>query len=164
MPLGVFRPGEYTMTYDGSDVGMCTSGGKNVRYRRKVKPINDTDRYGLSTIDNINCGMDCFCTMTFKEWNDGVKKAIWPYGPNAFNGLLGEIGELDSNTAKVIVLTAVAGTPAAAAGPATVTLHLAILAPENDVNVIFGIEETDVPVVFQILPADATGIRFFTLT
>lgn len=164
MALGTFRPGEYTMTYGGVAVGMCTSGGKNLRFRRKSKPINDTDRYGLSTIDHINCGADCFLTCTFKEWNAGVKDAIWPYGTAAFDGLLGLAGVLDSSKAKTIVLTAVANTPAAAAGPATLTATHAILAPENDTNVIFGIEETDVPVVFQLLPYDSSGIRFFTLT
>lgn len=166
MPLGNFRPGRYNMTYDGTDVGMATSGGKNLRFRRKGKPINDTDFYGLTHIDAINCGIDVFLTTTFKEWNLGVKKAIYPYGTANFDGTLTKIGHLDSDSAKVIVLTALAGTPAATLGPATLTAEKAILAIENDVNMIFGVEETDMPVVFQLLPYDSGGgaIKFFVLT
>lgn len=164
MGLAQIRPGEYTMTYDGTAIGMCRSDGKSLRYRRKGKPINDTDTFGLTKIDGIALGCDVFLALTMIEWNAGVKKAIWPQS-TTFDGTLGVIGRIDSDLAKAIVLTAVAGTPAATLGPATLTASKGILAPENDVNIIFGPDETPIPLLFELLPYDDSGTkRHFSLT
>lgn len=166
MGLAALRPGEYTATYDAVAIGMFRSDGKSLRFRRKGKLVNDTDTYGLSTIEIINLGIDVFLSGTMIEWNATVKKIIWPYGSaGTFDGKLTKIGHLDSDNAKQIVLTALAGTPAATLGPATLTAAKAILAPENDVNIIFGPDETPIPILFQLLPyVDGSDKRFFTLT
>lgn len=163
MPLGTFAVGEYTMTYDGTTVGMCTSGGKNLRYRMNGEDINDTDTYGRTTIDFVYLGMECFLLCTFREWLAKVKAAIWPASTD-FDGTLGVIGRLASNMAKQIILTDVTGTPAETL-PATITFPKCILAPGQDLNVLFAPGVRDVPIMFRVLPSDVSGtIRFFTQT
>lgn len=166
MPLGTFAPGEYTMTYGGAPVGMVTSGGQHLRYRVAKKKIKDTSTYGDTLIDGIYRGMEAVQLMvTFKEWLTNVQKAIWPYGTAPLDGTLGTIGRLDSNLAQPIVLTAVAGTPAATNGPLTFTANLAILSDANDVDILFGPDERDVPVLFDLMLYDSGGVkRFFAIT
>jgi len=169
MALGTFRPGEYTMTYAGAPCGLVTSGGQHLRFRPSKKKINDTATYGDTLIDGIYRGMNAQLMVTFKEWTVAVKQAIWPYsagGPGAgFDGTLGIIGRLDSDISQGIVLTAVAGTPAALNGPATFTALRPILADGNDLDIPFGPDETDVPVVFDLMLYDDSGVkRLFKLT
>lgn len=168
MGLGIFRPGEYTMTFAGAQVGLVTSGGQHLRFKPRKKKIDDTATYGETLIDGIFRGMDCQLMVTFKEWNTPVKQAIWPYSgaaPGGFDGTLGTIGVLDSDRAQAIVLTAVSGTPAATYGPATLTAMKAIISDANDLDMIFGPDETDIPVLFDLLLYDDSGTkRLFKLT
>ncbi|HVX15946.1 MAG TPA: hypothetical protein VHC22_32480 [Pirellulales bacterium] len=166
MPLGNFAVGEYKMTYGGQPVGLITSGGEHLRLRPKKSKINDTASYGDTLIDGVYRGMDCSLMVTFKEWNVAVQQAIWPYGGLAgMDGSLGIIARLDSNLAKPIVLTAVAGTPASLFGPVTFSAELAILSDANDVDVLFGPDQRDIPVIFDLLLYDNSGIKqLFTIT
>lgn len=168
MALGTFTPGEYVMTYDSSAIGMCMADGKSLQFRDHQKKINNTDRYGDTRIDGIYRGKDVFLRLIVKEWTAGVKKMLWPWSVPAapvFDGKLGLIGQLASDCAKVLVLTPVANTPAATNGPASLTANKAILAPENDVSILFGPDERDIPLLLDLLPYDDTGvIRMFTLT
>lgn len=166
MALGTFAVGEYTATFDGTTLGMCTSGGKNLFYRLQGQLIDDTDTYGRTPIDLIELGAEVFLRMTFREWLAKVKLAIWPLS-TAWDGILGTIGRLGTAQAKQIVLTAKAGTPAAdgAVGPATITFPSCHLAEGQDVNVLFAPAVRDVPVVFRVFPTDVSGtIRFWTQT
>jgi hypothetical protein len=169
MALGTFRPGEYQMTYAGVNVGLITSGGEHLRFRPKKKKIDDTATYGDTLIDGIYRGLECRLQVTFKEWIAPVKQAIYPYSaagaPGGFDGTLGVIGRLDSDLAQQIVLTAVSGTPAALNGPATLTAAKAILSDANDIDMLFGPDETDLPVLFDLLLYDDAGTkRVFKLT
>lgn len=168
MALGTFAVGEYTSTYDGTTCGIVTSGGWNLRYRPSVKKINDTSTYGDTLIDGIYRGMTGVQLMvTFKEWIAQVKKAVWPYSnaSPAFDGALGTIGKLQSDMAKAIVLTPVTGTPAATNGPTLFTASKAILSPDNDISILFGPDERNIPVLFDLLLYDDAGTkRFFAVT
>lgn len=160
MALGDFAPGYYSMTYDGDDMGLV-EGVRRLRRRANAQMIT-TDKYGL--VDGVYKGGECFLAMTFKEWNADIQAALWPFGADI--GEMGLNGRLLTGMAKAIVLTAEAGTPAATLGPATITANLAILAPENDVEVILGNEQRDVPVLFQLFPYEGSDekIRWFSVT
>ena len=170
MALGTFAPGEYNMTYAGAPVGMVTSGGQHLKYRVAKKPIDDTSSYGQTRIDGIYRGMaDVQLLTTFKEWNAAVKNIIWPYGIvgplGGFDGTLGVIARLDSDLAQAITLTPVAGTPAALNGPLTFVAAKAILSEANDIDILFGPDERDIPVLFNLLLYDSGGVkRFFQVT
>lgn len=169
MALGAFSVGEYQATYNGVATGMVTSGGHNLRFRPAIKRINNTSTYGDTLIDGIYRGWSQVQLLTtFKEWNAAVRSAIWPFSnfaAPAFDGLLGTIGKLTSDAAKALVLTPVVGTPAATLGPLTFTAAKCILSDQNDIGILLGPDERDIPVLFDLLLYDDAGVkRFFAVT
>lgn len=161
MALGDFAPGYYAMTYNGNDTGLVKD-TRRLRRRSRAAPIT-ADKYGDSIIDGAYRGGDCFLLCTFIEWNANVRAVLWPF--NADFGVMGQCGRLMTDLAKEMVLTAEAGSPAATEGPATITASKAILAPENDVEVLFGNDSRDIPVLLQLYPyQDTSVIRWFATT
>lgn len=169
--LGSFMTGYYTMQWNNGTVGApaladmgLVDGVRRLRRRRKGTPIM-ADKYGDSKIDGVYRGGDCFLAVTFKEWTSQIRSALWPFGADF--GAMGQVGRLEAGLSRQIVLTAEAGSLAAAAnGPATITADLALIAEENDIEIILGNEQRDIPVLFQLLPyADASSVvRWFSIT
>lgn len=87
----------------------------------------------------------------------GVATAMWPY--NATKWTMGTVGRTDvgSSLVKQIVLTAVAGTPAAAA-PATMTFPKSILREGFPIELLFAPDLREVPLQFRIYPDSTTGV------
>lgn len=166
--LGTFAPGYYAMTIVGAsgavDCGLV-EGVRRLRRRHKWEPIK-ADKWGDTTIDGVYRGADVFLSMVFKEWKTPVKDRILNMFSPTDVGAVGEVGELITNFAKEIVLTAQAGSPAAAAGFATLTASLAITAAENEIEVLMGNLQRDVPVLFQLIPYETSGpvLRHFEIT
>ena len=159
MPAGNFAPGYYEMTYDGVSVGQV-EGPKTLR-RSVISQEISTDKFG--PVDGVYQGGECFLSLTFKEWKLPETLMIWPYGADF--GAVGQLGRLLTDIAAPIVLTAQSGSPAATEGPATITAPLAILAPQNDISVIFGNVQRDVPILFKLYPSEVTGVqRWFSVT
>lgn len=169
MGLGAFVPGVFAGTYNGTTLGLTTSEGWRLKWRDSVKKINDTNAYGDTLIDGIYRGKQGVqLLVTVKEWNSIVKAAIWPWSVPAtpvFDGKLGQIGQLMSDVAKAIVLTPEALSPAAVAGNNTFTASKAILSPDNDIELLLGPDERDIPLLFDLLLYDDSGTkRFFTIS
>lgn len=166
--LGTFAPGYYTMTIVGAsgaaDCGLV-EGVRRLRRRSKWEPIK-ADQWGDTTIDGVYRGADVFLSMVFKEWKTPVKERILNMFSPTDSGQVGEVGELITNFAKQIVLTAQAGSPAAAAGPATLTAAQAILAADNEIEILLGNLQRDVPIMFQLIPYVTSGeiLRHYELT
>lgn len=161
--LGTFAPGYYAQTFDGDDCGLV-EGVRRLRRKFFWEPIK-ADKWGDTTIDGVYRGGDVFLSVVFKEWKAPIKTKICNMFVPADFGAVGEVGELITNFAKVIVLTAQAGSPAATAGPATLTANLAIVAAGNDMELLMGNLQRDVPVLFQLLPYDDSGtLRHFSNT
>lgn len=125
------------------DGGLPTLEGVN-----KQEPIGRTDAYGDTTIDTIYKGGDWFASMTCMEYKAGPIAALWPFGTL---GLMGVIGRLGYGISTALVLTAIAGTPAASS-PASLTATRAILAPGFNTRLLFGPKLRTVPLRFQLLP------------
>lgn len=157
-----FAAGPYTMTYDGTTVGLLNSDGIRHFQRGKRKLIT-VNQHGQTPVDGIEQGVEAFLQLTFKEWNAKTRLAMWPW--SATLGQLGTVGVLTTSLTKAIVLTAVAGTPAASIGPATITYPYATLAEENDVGFLMACDERDIPILFRLLPDYNSGTpRFFVTT
>lgn len=162
-------PGHYSMTYapQGSNAANCglVKGVRLLRGRHSHRMIT-ADQWGDTEISSIYRGQNWTLSVTFKEWNDVVRKIISPFAATGGDwGGLGTIGQLGDSKYGIIVLTPVTGTPAATVGPTLITIHSATLAPENDVDIILGNEERDIPVLFKIWPTvQSSVVRFFTLT
>lgn len=161
--LGTFAPGYYSMTYGGLDCGLV-EGVRQLRRRFSAQQIQ-TDVYGDSDVDGVYRGGNTFLMMTFKEWKAPISTTILnPYHVTDI-GAMGLNGRLQTDLSAVIILTATASTPAATAGPVTLTASKAILAPDNDVEWLMGNEQRDVSVLFQLYPYDDSGtIRWFSVT
>ena len=166
MALGTFVPGEYVFSHGGNALGLIQSDGPRLKFTPHSRPVSDTAIYGDTKIDGIYRGQDVQVLVTFKEWTAIIRTAIWPYGAAGFDGTLGQIGRLDSALASVILLTAASNSPAAAANsPATLQANLGIIAPENEIDILMGPDERNIPVLFDLLPYDASGtIRHFAIT
>lgn len=174
MALGLFRPGVHTATHGDTPValGLTTSAGWRLRWKYARKNIDDTNKFGKSLIDGIHQGFsDVKLITTFKEWGVEERKALWPFtstthGSKVFDGKLGNVGWLTSDHAQQLVLTAEANSPAAAidsGGWNVWTFHKVIIAPENDLEILFGPDETDVPVIFDVLLTEVSSVfRYFT--
>lgn len=161
--------GHYAMTYDPVGSTSATNCGlvKGVRLLRGRHSYRmmTADQWGDTEIDGIYRGQNWSLQVTFKEWTAVIRESICPFAATAGDwGGLGTIGQLAQARGGPIVLTPVSGTPAATNGPTTITIHSAVLAPENDVDIILGNEERDIPVLFKIFPTvQSSVVRFFTL-
>ncbi len=162
MPFASFAAGPYTATYSADDAPGSPAGkGQGARSLGLVEGVRRWQRilearpvhsgaFGSTVIDGVYRGGQCFCLMTFKEWTDAVKDALWPLGDSF--GEVGPIGRLLTDLAGQLVLTALPDTPAAQNGPATLTFGKTILSPGHNSEVVLGAEQRDVPIVFRCFP------------
>ena len=166
MALGVLVAGAYTGTWNSVALGL-TRTGFTIANTTKAEIINETDGYGLTTIDWIYRGMDVFCQYNCREYKAGPIGAFWPWGGNQMGRVVTAavpIGSLASGAAKPFVLTVTANTPAAGA-PATITGLLSLLAPNFDAQLLYDSRLREVPIRMQFLPyASSTDILCFTQT
>ena len=167
MALGTVIAGRYSSTLTAVDLGI-TRQGYELEVVQKQELIDETDQYGLSTIDWVLRGADCFMQFTSREYKAGPIAAMW--GPWAA-GVIGKltttatpVGRLASGVAAALVLTSTASTPAAAA-PATLTATQALLAPNYNPKILFDSRLRDVPIRFSLLPyTSSSDLIFFSTT
>lgn len=145
-----FIAGQYTATYNSLPLGQTADG-----YRLShqfFKRLITGDAWGEAPQDGVYRGASVEIGYTLIEYNAaGARAAFWPYA-NAFLDM-GIVGRLDvgSNIAKGLVLTAVAGTPAATA-PASLSFTNAILKEGFPVELLFAPDLRDVPIRQRIYP------------
>jgi hypothetical protein len=146
--------GPYTATYDGVALGLFQGEGglPTLTSVGKAKGIASTNLYGLSTIDSIHLGRDMFFDAILMEYKATNIRVLWPFG-NDWLSLGTPVGTLKRALAKALVLTAVAGTPAAAT-PATLTMSKAILADDHQGKIIYGPELRTIPLRLQLYAYD----------
>lgn len=124
------------------------------------KQLITGDNFAEAPQDAVFRGIAVFTQMTLLEYNAaGAASAFWPYGSTYLTG--GVIGRLDSALAGSMILTALAGTPAAAA-PATITMLLSILAEGFPVSLLYAPELREIPIRQRVYP-NASHV-FGTLT
>ena len=161
MALGTFIAGRYSATYNSVDLGIM-SDGYEIQVDPKEQVINRSDAFGDMMIESIFRGADWFCQYEAMEYKAGPISAYFPF---AAPGAVGVIGRLGSAIAQSVVLTATAGTPAAAA-PATLTAALAKLAPNSSPRWKMDSMLRLLPTRLQFYPSDvgAGVIKHFTTT
>ncbi len=167
--------GRFSCTYDpvaagvaAADVGLMED-GYEISVNHSKELINQTDGYGDTTIDGIYRGMgNVFIQSTALEWKAGMLNALFPYGATnlAASGAtflpLGVIGQLDSAVSGILIFTATAGTPAAAA-PATMTATYAIIG-EDAIRWTLTSKLRKTPIRWRILPYLDTIIKVLSAT
>lgn len=168
-----FVAGQYTATYNSKALGQTADG---YRLSHQVfKRMVTGDAGGDTPQDGIYRGMEVMLAFRLIEAAAaGVDELIYPYSATPGTpGTMGVIGRTDVRgsanavtpgvMAKSIVLTALAGTPAANDGPATITLPLAILAENFPVDILYAPDLREVPLRMRVYPTMATGV-FWTET
>lgn len=165
------RPGVFSATWNAVALGITSSDGFKLKYKQSRIAVNDTNLYGDTLVDGIYRGLTGVqMLVTLKEWNAAIQTMIWPHGaasPAAMDGVLGTVGKRISDFALPLVLTAAAGTPAAAlshggvATANTFTAGMATLSDQNDIEMLFGAVQTDIPVLLDLLLYDDSGTKRF---
>lgn len=167
--FGSFAYGPYTATWNAENIGLFDG---PVRLQHKVfgKPIK-CDRYGDTTVGGIYLGKDIFVALILKEWTTAIKNLLFCQSAGAIGdaGLIGRaMEETSSGQAAQMVLTAVAGTPAATHGPATITIPRITIAEGQDLDFLLGNVERNIPIILRAFPAETTTgsglLRFLTVT
>ena len=147
--------GPYYATYGGVFIGL-TEGVIRHEHTPTGIPIRGGTLYGNSVLDEIYAGTEHFLSIIIKEWFDTTFDLINPFdttsGATSQLGNTGVIGRSKWDLAGQIILTAVAGSPAATVGPVTRTYPKAILASDATVLTTFGVAERNIPLTFRILP------------
>jgi hypothetical protein len=145
-----FIAGPYTATYKGSALGQ-TADGYRVSHQF-FKRLILGDSYAQTPQDEVYQGAEVFVQMRLIEYDAaGVQSVMWPYGAYMNVGQVGRVSRQQS-LAGALVLTAVAGTPAATV-PSSVTLTNAILAEGFPVELLFAPDLREVPLRLRVFPS-----------
>lgn len=144
-----FTAGPYTATYGAADLGI-TEDGFELEFMYHAEEVRG-DNLGDTVQDLVYRGGSCFLSATFNEWATAVAALADSYstGVSPITGVL--MGNVAAPLNKSLVLTAVAGTSAAAA-PATLTAALSGLAPNYPVRYLMAPRLRRLPVRFQVYP------------
>lgn len=175
--MGNFVAGPYTATYNAKALGQ-TAEGFTISHQF-LKRLVQGDAYGQTPQDAVYQGREQFVSARFIEAMEaGVRDLVEPYADVPETPYyLGRPGVLDVRgvggsspqaIAKSLVLTAIAGTPAANDGPATATFLRSILAEGQAVDVLLGPDLREVPVRLRVYPyeddSDSDRWKFGTET
>lgn len=152
--------GAYTMTVTFQSGQPGVSGGsaqatglvegvRRIRYTPAFEPVR-ADLYGEAKIDKVYRGIGEFgLFVIFKEWTAAIKAILWPFSDNF--GRQGTVGRLATAIAYQLDLAPVTGTPAATHGPTAIQIPYATLHEANDLELLLGNTQRDVPVLFDCL-------------
>jgi hypothetical protein len=155
--------GAYNCVYNGSPMGMMNgdSGLPTFSCTEHEEPVNSTDRYGRTKIDGFYLGGDWFSDFDCIEWLPATKAAWWPWGALMEMGV---IARRRFDNSKPLVLTAVAGTPAAGASPSA-TAGKSLLASNYNTRIIFGPTLRKLPIRLELMPyKGGSGVIWGTIT
>lgn len=147
-----FIAGRYTVSYDAGAVGQIEAG---ITLEHAVfKQLITGDNFAQTPQDGIFQGMEVFAQFALLEYNAAkAAAALWPYG-STYLTMDTVIGTLDVTVnAKTLLLTALAGTPAAAT-PATITMNEAVLQEGFVSSIIFDPNLRTVPLRMRIYPVN----------
>lgn len=147
-----FIAGGYTATWNSQALGQAAAGYRlsHEVFRRLVRG----DTYAETPQDGIYRGAEVSLAFTMIEYDAaGLQGIKWPYNVST-KWTVGTVGRADvaGSLAKALVLTAVAGTPAAAT-PATLTLTLSILHENFPVEVLFAPDLREIPLRMRVYPS-----------
>jgi hypothetical protein len=157
MSLDTFVAGRYSGTYNAVDTGV-TEEGYEIEQDSKAELIENTDAYGDAIVDWIYRGGNCRLSFLSDTYKAGAITPFWPWTATLGQGwsAAAPIGRLASAVAQAMVLTAIAGTPAAAA-PASVTATLSLLAPNSPAKLLYHSRLRKVQINLQVLPNNSSG-------
>lgn len=150
-----FVAGRYTATWNNLAIGI-TADGFRLNHKFFTRLITG-DNFAETPQDAIHRGAEMFVGWTCIEYDTAAMPTVmWPYSATIYD--MGVIGRthVGNSLAKSLVLTAVAGTPAATK-PASATFLTTILAEGFPVELLFAPDLREVPIRQRIYP-NASGV------
>lgn len=162
--------GAYVGSYNRSSAGFAAMNymrnGFTLSFSQKGERIEETDLYGLCLIDIVHRGSQLSIECIGKVYGAGVTGPLWPWAApfgTVYNAG-SPIGQLANTAPDTLLLTAVSGTPAASAGPVTLTSNV-IISPDSQQQINFNSTLREVPLRFDALLQDTAGTgTLFTTT
>jgi hypothetical protein len=150
-----FIAGRYTATFNLLSLGQMAEGFR--LSHQFFKRLITGDAGGDAPQDGVYRGAEMMLSATALEYNAaGIATAMWPYGSFLTMGTPGRL-DVGSDIIESIVLTAIAGTPAATV-PATLTLPQCVLAEGFPVDLLFAPDLREVPLRFRVYPNATTYV------
>jgi hypothetical protein len=147
-----FIAGRYTATWNSLALGQTAEG---LRLSHQFfKRLITGDAYAESPQDAVYRGAEVTAAFRLIEYDAAALPTImWPYSATFLS--MGVIGRTDvgSAIAKSLILTAMAGTPAAAT-PASLTLPQSILQEGFPVEILFAPDLREVPLRMRVYPVN----------
>ena len=148
--------GPYSGQWSAEFLGV-TEDGYELEHTFYSEPIRG-DNLGDSIQDEVHRGADVYVNFTCMEFGAAAlvnnaavatSSPFWPTGISAFNAVganatIGVIGDSRGEYSDSLVLTAIAGTPAAA-NPATITFPQAILAANFPIRTLYASRVRRIP-------------------
>lgn len=151
--MAAFIAGRYTCTWNALAAGITADG---FRLNHKFfKRLITGDNFAETPQDAVFRGAEMFIGWTAIQYDAAAFPTVmWPYGSTFYD--MGVIGRTDvgSSVAKSLILTAVSGTPAAAA-PATATFLTSILAEGFPVEILYAPDLREVPLRLRVYPSSS---------
>ena len=154
--------GAYTATHNIKAAGAValayTRQGYNLNFTQRGERLEETDIYGLSLIDIVYRGGNLTIDTICKVYSAITRDSLFPWTATFGRvwAAATPIAQLASTSPDVLILTAVANTPAAAA-PATLTANSVKLSPDNNLSIVFSSVIREVPLRWDVLAIDTTG-------
>ncbi len=146
-----FIAGPYTATWNALACGQLASGF--TLSHKFFKRLITGDNFAEAPQDSVYRGAEMHVDFTCIAFDAAaIQTLMWPVSATRWD--MGQVGRTDvgSAIAKSLILTAVAGTPAAAT-PATLTALLSILAENFPVNILLAPDLREVPLKLRIYPS-----------
>lgn len=160
-PVGLtLVSGQYTCTWSGTAFGIFEGDASvpTLEITTFGEKIANTDAFGKTPVDLIYQGMQGRWQATAMEYKSGNIAIITPWSGTM--GKIGVIGVLATGAAAALVMTALSGTPAAAA-PASVTASYAILSPQFPIKLLYGPTLRKIPMMMDLYPYVASSANVF---
>lgn len=157
----VFAAGPYSISHNGVALGLLRGDQSMplIEPVRRVQLITGTHQFAATTIGAVGLGGDAFAQFVLMESRIAALLALWPYSAL---GKVPTISVDDYDLAHALVFTALAGTLAAAAGPASITASKAILREDSPLRRTFGPMLRETPVSMRLFPDNASSMSHFT--
>lgn len=164
--------GAYVGTFNRGNAGFLplnyTRQGYTLNFSQKGERVEETDLYALCFIELVGRGCQLTIETICKVYSEAVVGAFWPWAApfGRVYDLTTPLATLANLIPDILLLTAVAGTPAAAS-PATLTASV-VLSPDANLQINFNSTLREVPLRFDCLLQDAgvtpagTGTLFTT--
>lgn len=160
MAAGIVIPvsGPAVGTWNSLALGTLNDDGYELACTIQGQEINQSDAYGMTLVEAIYRGQNWRCRIRGLEWNKaGLLDSLNAFGRTGNSGTftpqLTAIGDKMTNYSKVLLLTAILGSPPTT--PQTITASSAVIAPQSQTAFNITSKMREMPIEYVLFPYQA---------